>query len=165
MLHAFLIAMVALWLFPLLWAVYTALRPISDTVRNGYFSLATTLDLSNFVNVWTAAQMPQYYWNTLVIVVPGVVLTLLVSSMVAFALTQFSWRFNLVVLMLFTAGNLLPPQVISVPLYWLYLNIPVPVDWLSDNGLLYDQYIGIIMIHVVFQTQFVRGLTLGATKG
>jgi multiple sugar transport system permease protein len=153
-LHAFLIAMVALWLFPLLWAVYTALRPISDTVTHGYYSIASTLNLSNFTTVWTAAQMPQYYWNTLVIVVPGVILTLLISSMVAFALTQFSWRFNLIVLMLFTAGNLLPPQVIIVPLYWLYLSIPVPIDWLSDNGLLYDQYIGIILIHVVFQTGF-----------
>jgi len=153
-LHAFLIAMVALWLFPLLWAIYTALRPISDTVTRGYYSIASTLNLSNFTTVWTAAQMPQYYWNTLVIVVPGVILTLLISSMVAFALTQFSWRFNLIVLMLFTAGNLLPPQVIIIPLYWLYLNIPVPIEWLSDNGLLYDQYIGIILIHVVFQTGF-----------
>jgi multiple sugar transport system permease protein len=153
-LHAFLTAMVALWLFPLLWAIYTSLRPISDTIKNGYFSWASTLDLSNFSAVWDQAQLPYYYWNTLVIVVPGVVLTLLVSSMVAFALTQFSWRFNLIVLMLFTAGNLLPPQVIIIPLYWLYLSIPVPIDLLSDNGLLYDQYIGIILIHVVFQTGF-----------
>jgi multiple sugar transport system permease protein len=153
-LHAFLALTAAVWLFPLLWAVYTALRPISDTVKNGYFSWAATLDLSNFTDVWGQAQMPQYYWNTLVIVVPGVVLTLLVASMLAFALTQFSWRFNVAVLMLFTAGNLLPPQVIIIPLYWLYLSIPIPFDWLSDNGLLYDQYIGIILIHVVFQTGF-----------
>jgi len=153
-LHAFLIATVALWLLPLLWAIYTALRPLSDTVKNGYFSIATTLNLSNFSSVWDQAQLPYYYFNTLIIVVPGVLLTLLVSSMLAFALTQFSWRFNLIVLMLFTAGNLLPPQVIIIPLYWLYLNIPVPIGWLSDNGLLYDQYIGIILIHVVFQTGF-----------
>lgn len=153
-LHAFLIVMVATWLFPLLWAVYTALRPISDTVAHGYFSLASTLNLTNFTDVWVAGELPHFYVNTLLIVVPGVVLTLLVSSMVAFALTQFSWRFNLVVLMLFTAGNLLPPQVIIIPLYWLYLNIPVPIELLSDNGLLYDQYIGIILIHVVFQTGF-----------
>jgi multiple sugar transport system permease protein len=153
-LHAFLIVMVALWLFPLLWAVYTALRPLSDTVKNGYFSIATSLSLGNFTSVWDQAQLPYYYLNTLIIVVPGVLLTLLVSSMLAFALTQFSWRFNLVVLMLFTAGNLLPPQVIIIPLYWLYLNIPVPIGWLSDNGLLYDQYIGIILIHVVFQAGF-----------
>lgn len=153
-LHAFLTLMVALWLFPLLWAIYTALRPIADTTLNGYFSWATHLNLDNFTSVWKAAQLPYYYWNTLIIVVPGVVLTLLVASMVAFALTQFSWKFNLIVLMLFTAGNLLPPQVIIVPLYWLYLNTPVPIGFLSDNGLLYDQYIGIILIHVVFQTGF-----------
>jgi len=154
LLHAFLTAMVALWMVPLLWAVYTALRPIEDTTRNGYYSLATRLNLDNFVHVWSAAELPQFYWNTLLIVVPGVILTLLVSSMVAFALTQFSWRLNLIVLMLFTAGNLLPPQVIIVPLYWLYLSIPIPFEFLSDNGLLYDQYIGIILIHVVFQTGF-----------
>jgi multiple sugar transport system permease protein len=153
-LHTFLIVMVALWLFPLLWAIYTALRPLSDTVKNGYFSIASSLSLDNFTSVWDQAQLPYYYLNTLIIVVPGVLLTLLVSSMLAFALTQFSWRFNLIVLMLFTAGNLLPPQVIIIPLYWLYLNIPVPIGWLSDNGLLYDQYIGIILIHVVFQTGF-----------
>ncbi len=153
-LHAFLILMVALWLVPLLWAIYTALRPIEDTTKNGYYSWAATLNFSNFTHVWTAAELPHFYWNTLLIVVPGVILTLLVSSMVAFALTQFSWKFNLIVLMLFTAGNLLPPQVIIIPLYWIYLTIPIPIDWLSDNGLLYDQYIGIILIHVVFQTGF-----------
>ena len=73
--------------------------------------------------------------------------------MVAFAVSRFSWRFNLLVLMLFTAGNLLPQQVIIVPLYRLYLLLPVPPP-LSDNGLMYDQYIGIILIHVVFQTGF-----------
>ena len=55
--------------------------------------------------------------------------------------------------MLFTAGNLLPPQVIIVPLYRLYLLLPLP-DFLSDNGALYDQTIGIILINVVFQTGF-----------
>jgi len=164
-LHAFLIATVALWLLPLLWAIYTALRPLSDTVKNGYFSIATTLNLSNFSSVWDQAQLPYYYFNTLIIVVPGVVLTLLVSSMLAFALTQFSWRFNVLVLMIFTAGNLLPPQVIIVPLFRIYLATPIPMlasidigrfsfPIFSDNGLLYDQYIGIMLIHIVFQTGF-----------
>ena len=37
-LHAFLIAMVALWLFPLFWAVFASLRPYGDTVLHGYLS-------------------------------------------------------------------------------------------------------------------------------
>ncbi len=165
LLHAFLITTIAVWLFPLLWAVYSSLRPLSDTILNGYVSWPHTLSFINYTDVWTEAQIPYYYLNTLVIVVPGVIFTLLLASMVAFCCTQFSWRFNLTVLMLFTAGNLLPPQVIIVPLYWIYLHVPVPnlgsIDigtfsfaLFSDNNLLYDQYIGVMLIHVVFQTGF-----------
>jgi len=165
-LHGFLIAMTALWIFPLLWAVYSSLRPISDTIQHGYVSLPMGgLSLENYRTVWAQADMPYYYANTLIIVVPAVIFILLLASMVAFACTQFSWRFNLVVLMIFTAGNLLPPQVIIVPLYHLYLSTPVPnlaqvtigrlvLPFFSDNNLLYDQYIGIALIHIVFQTGF-----------
>ena len=122
-LHAFLITLSLVWPFPLAWPIYTALRPVGDTIHNGYLSWPSSLSLDNFTNVWVQADMLHYFFNTMVIVVPGVVLTLLLASMVAFALTQFSWRFNILVLMIFTAGNLLPPQVIIVPLYWIYLNI------------------------------------------
>ena len=152
-LHAFLVVTALVWLFPLLWAVFTSLRPIGDTITHGYVSWPSSLSFVNYVNVWAQADLPHYFLNTLMIVVPGVILTLLLASMVAFCLTQFSWRFNVIVLMIFTAGNLLPPQVIIVPLYWIYLNTPLP-DFLSDNGLLYDQYIGVILINVVFQTGF-----------
>ena len=165
-LHLFLIVMCIVWIFPLLWAIYSSLRPISDTIQNGYVSWPKGgLSLVNYQTVWSQADLPYYYLNTLVIAVPGVILTLLLASMVAFACTQFSWRFNLTTLMIFTAGNLLPPQVIIVPLFRIYLNTPLPMltqfdygrfalPFLSDNGLLYDQYIGIILIHVVFQTGF-----------
>lgn len=152
-LHAFLITICAVWIFPLGWAVYTSLRPIADTAHNGYLSWAAALNFDNYTSVWTQANLPFYYLNTLYVVVPGVIVTLLVSSMLAFAISQFSWRFNILVLMIFTAGNLLPPQVIIVPLYSIYLYTPMPA-FLSDNGLLYDQYIGIVLIHVVFQTGF-----------
>jgi multiple sugar transport system permease protein len=153
LLHAFLIAMAVLWMVPLMWALYISLRPIGDTTLHGYFSLPGALDLSNYTTAWDTAQIPGFYLNTLYIVVPSVILTLLVSSALAFAISQFKWKINLPILMLFTAGNLLPPQVIIIPLYWLYLNIPIS-DLISDNGLLYDQYIGIILIHVVFQAGF-----------
>jgi multiple sugar transport system permease protein len=152
-LYAFLIFMTVTWLFPLLWAAYTALRPYSDTAQRGYISLPGVLNFDNFINAWTDADFPRFFLNSLIVAVPGVILTLFLASMVAFAVSRFSWRFNLVCLMLFTAGNLLPPQVIIVPLYRLYLLLPVPPP-LSDNGLLYDQYVGIILIHIVFQVGF-----------
>lgn len=164
-LYAFLTFMAVTWLFPLLWAVYTAFRPYSDTLKHGYISLPGVLSLENFANAWTRGDIPRFYLNSLIITVPSVVVVLLVASMVAFAVTRFSWRLNFIALMIFTAGNLLPPQVIIVPLYRLYLLLPVPrlfgipIDGanlaiLSETGKLYDQYTGIILIHIVFQMGF-----------
>ncbi|MEA2631878.1 MAG: multiple sugar transport system permease protein [Chloroflexota bacterium] len=152
-LHAFLIALAALWLFPLAWVTYTALRPASDTIVNGYVTLPSTLNFDNFVSAWNQAELPHFFLNTMIVVVPALVLTLFISSMLGFAFSRFNFKFNIALLMMFTAGNLLPPQVIIVPLYRLYLLFPVPQP-LSDSGSLYDQYIGIILIHVVFQTGF-----------
>jgi multiple sugar transport system permease protein len=153
LLYAFLTFMAVTWLFPLLWAIYAALRPYSDVLKNGYISLPSSLSLDNFFNAWDQGSFPQFYLNSLIVAVPAVIVTLLLASMVAFAVSRFSWRFNLAVLMLFTAGNLLPPQVVIVPLYRLYLLLPVPPP-LSDNGIMYDQFLGIILIHVAFQTGF-----------
>ena len=152
LLYAFLSLMAVTWLFPLLWAVYTALRPYADTLAHGYISLPTSLNFDNFVNAFNQARFPTFYLNSLIIAIPAVIITLFVASMVAFAVSRFRWRFNLFFLMLFTAGNLLPPQVIIVPLYRLYLLLPFP--WADNGKLLYDQFQGTILINIVFQVGF-----------
>ncbi|HEY7523710.1 MAG TPA: hypothetical protein VH720_08670, partial [Candidatus Limnocylindrales bacterium] len=66
-LHAFLIVMCAIWLFPLAWAAYTSLRPYGDTQVRGYVSLPGTLNLQNYVDAWDQAELPHFYLNTLVV--------------------------------------------------------------------------------------------------
>ena len=157
-LYAFLITLTFVWLVPFFVAVYEAVRTNSDVTKNGIFSLPQSFTLDNFIKAWsqTTPTFPQGYFNTLVVTIPAVIIVLLVGSMVAYAISKYSWRLNLVVLMLFTAGNLLPQQAIILPMYRFFLtplfNIPSP---LSDNGLLYNQYLGIIFIHVLFQMGFV----------
>jgi multiple sugar transport system permease protein len=157
-LYVFLITLTFVWLVPFFVAVYEAVRTNADVTKNGIFSLPQSFTIENFINAWgqTTPTFPQAYFNTLVITIPAVIIVLLVGSMVAYAISKYSWRLNLVVLMLFTAGNLLPQQAIILPMYRLFLtplfHIPEP---LSDNGLLYNQYFGIMLIHVVFQLGFV----------
>jgi len=152
-LHAFLITISIVWLFPLLWAVYTSLRPYADTTQNGYLSLPSTLNFDNYANAWNNAELARYFLNTLVIVVPAVIIVLFLASMMAFACTRYSWRFNLGMLMLFIALNLMPPQIIIQPLFRMYLYLPLPSP-LSENGIFFDQYLGIIVIHIAFQLGF-----------
>jgi multiple sugar transport system permease protein len=152
-LYVFLSAMALTWLFPILWTLFTALRPYGDVIRDGAVSWPAHLNLDNFAAAWNAASLPKYFVNTIIVVVPAVTLTLWISSMLAYVFARFSFRLNLPLLMMFTAGNLLPPQVIIVPLYRIYLALPLP-RFISDSGLLYDSLFGIVLIHVVFQTGF-----------
>jgi len=152
-LHAFLIAMSVIWLFPLAWAVYTSLRPYEETNRLGYVSVGGVYNLDNYIESWTRGELVKYFVNTVIILVPAVILVLLLASMMAFTVSRYRWRFNLTLLMVFTAANLLPPQVIITPLFRIFLKLPLPA-FLSDNGVFYDQYIGIMVIHVAFQLGF-----------
>lgn len=152
-LHTFLVCVALVWLIPLLWAVYTSLRPYGETVEKGYLSLPDTLTTENYSEAWAGAEMPGYFWNSMLITIPAVLITLLFSAGVAFYVSRFSFRFNLSMLVLFTAGNLLPPQAVITPLYHLYLMIPLP-SWMSDSELMYNSYWGVILIQVAFQCGF-----------
>ena len=154
-LHAFLIVISLILLLPLAWAVYTSLRPYADTGGDprGYVSFGGAYNFDNYIQAWTQGEMVKFFLNTMIIVVPAVILVLLLASMMAFTVSRYSWRFNLALLMLFTAANLLPPQVIITPLFRMFLAMPLP-PFLSDNGVVYDQYVGIILIHVAFQLGF-----------
>jgi len=152
-LHLVLISLAFVWLFPILWTAFTALRPYGDVIADGAVAWPAHVSFDNFVTAWTVASLPKYFFNTLIVAIPAVLVTLWVSSMLGYVFARFSFRLNLFLLMMFTAGNLLPPQVIIVPLYRIYLALPLP-RLLSDNGLVYDSYFGIILIHVVFQTGF-----------
>ncbi len=152
-LHIFLLAMAVLWLVPLVGALYSSFRPFAETVQDGYFSLPDTFTFDNYRNAWSQGDILQKYWNTLLILAPALILTLFFSSMVAFAASRYSWKFNVAFLVLFTAGNLLPQQIIIQPLFQMYNRVPLP-DFLSNSGKLNGSVWGLILIHVAFQSGF-----------
>jgi multiple sugar transport system permease protein len=109
--------------------------------------------LENYVNAWARGDFAQTFTNTAIIVIPSVLITLLLASSVAFVLARFTFKFNLTLLALFTAANLLPQQALLVPLFRLFLNIEVPYS-VSDSGSLYDTYFAVIAVNIAFQTGF-----------
>ena len=98
--------------------------------------------------------MPHYFWNSMIITLPAIVLILLFASSVAFVVSRFSFWFNVPLLIFFMAANLLPQQVIITPLYDLYLRIPLPTVALATAGSSTTRIVGLIAINVAFQTGF-----------
>jgi multiple sugar transport system permease protein len=156
LLHTFLIAVAIVWLIPIGAAIYASFRYFQgDTSVNGVFSMPESLTLDNYRDAWKVGEIRSHFLKTAFIVLPALFLILFLSSMVAFACTRFSWRFNVFFLVLFTSGNLMPVQVIFQPLFRIYKWVPLP-DVLSDTntGSLLGTKIAVILIHVAFQTGF-----------
>ncbi|MDP9220912.1 MAG: carbohydrate ABC transporter permease [Actinomycetota bacterium] len=152
LLYAFLSIMALVWLFPVLWAVLNSFRNYSYTSTHGYVSFGG-FTFQNYVNAWKAGDFERHFLNSVIITVPAVAVTLFFACCVAFVVARFSFWFNLPLLVIFTAANLLPQQALLEPLYKLYNSIQVPF-WFSDSGSLYDSYWAVIVTHIAFQTGF-----------
>jgi multiple sugar transport system permease protein len=151
-LHGFLIVTALVWLFPVLWAVLNSVRDYAYTSTHGYVSFGGWT-FKNYTDAWQRAEFTKHFLNSIYITVPAVILTLFLSSCVAFVLARFTFKFNIAMLGLFTAANLLPQQSLLIPLFKLYRAVPLPT-WMSDSGLLLDSYWGLILVNTAFQTGF-----------
>jgi multiple sugar transport system permease protein len=154
LLNVFLAGTSLVFLFPLLYAVYTSFRPYAETARYGYFSLPHGLTFGNYTKAWEQSRVLHFLVNTLIIVLPSLVLILLLSSFVAFGLARFRVRGRKGLLILFIAGNLLPQQILVTPLYQAY-RLWDDQPWVFDHqAFIYDTFWGVIAIHVAFQIGF-----------
>ena len=151
-LHVFLWIVALSWLFPLGWAVLNSFRDYAYTAINGYVSFGG-FTLQNYVNAWRQGDFGLHFWNSAVITVPAVVITLFLASCMAFVLARFSFRFNLALLGVFLAANLLPPQALLVPVYRMFRAVSLP-DWLSSSGSLLNNQLGVILVNIAFQLGF-----------
>jgi multiple sugar transport system permease protein len=151
--QVFMVAACVLWVTPILFALYVSVRPEAETNRLGYVSLPHRLTFDNFRQAWTQSDMLRFFLNSARVTIPAVLITLLFASAAAFVVSRLSFRFNIALLILFTAGNLLPQQVLITPLYRIYLAVHLP-HVLSSSGLLYNSYAGLIVINVSFQLGF-----------
>jgi multiple sugar transport system permease protein len=151
--QVFMITACALWILPILFALYVALRPYAETSKYGYVALPRSITLQNFKDAWTQSDMLHFFLNSARITIPSVIIALFLAACVAFVVAQLSFRFNVAMLIMFTAGNLLPQQVLITPLFRLYLSVHLP-HFLSASGLLYNSYTGLVVINVSFQLGF-----------
>ncbi|MGA1551294.1 MAG: carbohydrate ABC transporter permease [Ilumatobacteraceae bacterium] len=147
----FICVFALVWIFPIVWTLWSSLRPYSEIRANGVFSVPESIGLDNYSTAIQRMDLPTYLWNSLIITAPAVFLTLLFGSVTAFVVSRYSFRWNVSMLLLFTAGNLLPPQLVFIPVFKAYLTVG---DWLGNRRLFYDSQWGVVLIHVAFQMGF-----------
>jgi multiple sugar transport system permease protein len=152
LMHVFLWVIAILWLFPIGYALLSSVRTYAYTQEHGYLSFGG-FTLDNYKDAWQRADFTSHFVNTLYITVPAVLLTLFLSSCMAFVLARFSFKFNLTLLGVFLAANLLPQQALLIPLFRMFREIPLPT-FMSDSGSMLNSFWALILVNTAFQTGF-----------
>ena len=129
-------------IFPMLWAITTSLKTDQEIFFSPW-SLPTRPIFANFVRAWTTARIGEYFINTMIVVIPSLFLTLLLSSMAAYVLARFEFRGRALISYMFLVGLIFPLFLALVPLYFV-----------TQQLRLLDTYQGLILVYVAFSLSF-----------
>lgn len=140
--HAVLAAWAIVSVLPLLWAGLTALKP-NDEVFGSPWSLPSQWRFDNFSRAWGSASIGQFFVNTITVVSGALVLTMLLSTMVAYVLGRYEFRGNRLIYYLFASGLMFPIFLAVVPLFFVVRNL----------GLL-NSHLGLILAYTAYSLPF-----------
>jgi multiple sugar transport system permease protein len=132
-----------LWLSPILWVLVMSTRTFDDIAAHGVGSLPHSFTLDTYRQAWTDGGELQALINSLLVTVPSVILTLTLAAAAAFALSRYRIPGRRTVLLLMLAGNLLPPQILLIP-----------VSKFSELTGLYDTLWALVAVQVGFGLGF-----------
>lgn len=105
--------------FPMFWLVYSSLKADRDVFLYP-FKLPDFRHLhwENFSNAWVQGGFNHYFFNSVMLTVSSVVVTIFLSAMTAYALARFKFGGARPLYFYFLAGLMIPIQLAIVPLFF-----------------------------------------------
>jgi multiple sugar transport system permease protein len=141
--HAIMTPLSLLWIAPMVFVVLVAVRSFGDLTERGLAALPLSIDVSGIVTVFTAGLVGEALINSAIVTVVTVFLTLLLATWAAFALSRFRIPFGRTILLVMLAGNLLPPQILLIP-----------VARITEALGIYDTLAALVIVQVGFGLGF-----------
>ena len=129
-------------LFALVWVIYTSLKT-NPEIFSDIWALPKGLALQNYVKAWKVSHIGSFFFNSLLVSVPAVLLTALLASLAAYTLGRYEAKWNRPIYYLFLVGMMIPVHLTLIPLF------------VAANSLhLGDNLPGLVIIFTAFMTPF-----------
>ncbi|WP_104090421.1 carbohydrate ABC transporter permease [Arthrobacter sp. GMC3] len=127
------------WLIPFAWATITAFKseteaaatPITIVPKSGF-------TFGAFAKVLQQGNIPQWTWNSLFTSAAITIITLVISTLAAYALSRIDFKGRKVMMTVIVASLIVPPPVLIIPLFYQMVSFHM-----------IDAYWGIILPQVI----------------
>jgi len=139
-------------IFPMLWVIYSSFK----TDKEIFFSPwqpPTKLILDNFVRAFSKAMIGQYFLNSMIVIIPAIFFTLLLSAMTGYVLARFKFPGNRIIFYAFLGGMIFPVALALVPLFFLL-----------DSLKILDTHFGLILVYIAYSLPFTVFFMTGFMK-
>ena len=148
--HVIMTPIAVLWVLPLAFVVLIAIRSFDDIATNGLGAWPRDLTLGAFRTAWVDGSIGRALGNSIMITVSVVVVVLFLASLSAFALSRYRIPFGRAILLIMLAGNLLPPQILLIP-----------VAKISEMLGIYDSLVAVVAVQIGFGMGFFTFVLYG----
>lgn len=135
--------LVVLQVYPFLYVFTSSFKSLDDFRHLPAYALPSSLNLDNYITVFTKSHMPTYFKNSIIVLVGVLVPLLIIALMAGFALSKIKFRGKNMLLNYFLLGLMLPMQVALIPLFTIFNRL----------GLI-NTYPAIILPQIAFSLSF-----------
>ena len=142
----------AIVIFPMIWLVYTSFKTDQEIFFDPW-SMPAVPQWNNFERAWVEVHVGQYFLNSMIVVVPSLLLTLGLSAMAAYILGRFQFRGNRIIFYFFMGGMLFPVFLALVPLFFLAESLGIR-----------DTFHGLILVYTAYSLPFTVFFLTGFFK-
>lgn len=122
--YTLLILFAVLCLYPLIWLLLSSFKTNSELYTNPW-GLPETFSFGNYKQAIIEGNIFQYFVNSVIIAVVTVVVAVLLSCMVSYAIVRMKWKLSKLVLNIFLIGMMIPVYATVIPLFSMFNKIGI----------------------------------------
>ncbi|RAP74624.1 carbohydrate ABC transporter permease [Paenibacillus montanisoli] len=153
--YLLLSVLVVTQIYPLFWLIMYSLKTNEQILGSSFFSLPTTPQWGNYTDAYKGGHYLKYLGNSVLVTSVTLICVIVLSSMVAYAISRFRWKLGPIVTLVFLLGMMIPMQATLLPLMVIFKNLHI----LNTRWSLILPYIAFSTpIAVFILSGFMRGI-------
>lgn len=149
----FLSLLVVTQVYPLLWLILYSFKTNEEILSGSFFALPKSPQWINYTSAFADGNYLRYLWNSFFVTSVTMISVIILSSLTAFAISRFRWRYGQAVLLLFLVGMMIPMQATLLPLMIIFKNMHI-----------LNTHLSIILPYIAFSTPIAIFILNGFMK-
>ncbi|GAA0133652.1 carbohydrate ABC transporter permease [Paenibacillus sp. YSY-4.3] len=151
--YTFLSLLAIMNIVPLFWMVVNSFKKEQEYAANP-FSFPTDLQFSNYAQAWKVANMDVYFFNSILVTVVSLVVTVFLGALAAYFLSRFKFKLRGLTYSIFLLGMLVPIHATLIPIFLIMQKLH-----------LIDTYLSLILPYTAFHLSLTVFILEGFMRG